>query len=256
MSAATDNSESDDFASAESDSEVSESSAGVYSLQCVTVEMFCFVLKELDEECSANMRISAVEGNDSFPDTTTPVEVSPVKGAGKVDERILKQTWEDSSQPCGKIIPRVQHSSQTADIQPLSGSLSEETITSQTASSSGPTTVIKTIAYERCTINKPSSSSHLHKEVKGEGSGWGGWGQWGNSLWSSVSTVAESAQAIGQSVSLMYWTLLLLVLITRVKVVSSKMLCLFKVCYLINQPILICCLATNYCIHACGKLNT
>ena len=34
----------------------------------------------------------------------------------------------------------------------------------------------------------------------GGGGGWGMWGGWGGSLWSSVSTVAESAQAIGQKV--------------------------------------------------------
>ena len=39
------------------------------------------------------------------------------------------------------------------------------------------------------------------------GSGWGVWGGWGGSLWSSVSTVAESAQAIGQKV-VYYWLLM------------------------------------------------
>ena len=33
----------------------------------------------------------------------------------------------------------------------------------------------------------------------GDGGGWG-WGGWGRSLWSSVSTVTESAQALGQKV--------------------------------------------------------
>ena len=35
----------------------------------------------------------------------------------------------------------------------------------------------------------------------GGGGGWGSWGGWGTSLWSSVSTVAESAQALGQKVT-------------------------------------------------------
>ena len=34
----------------------------------------------------------------------------------------------------------------------------------------------------------------------GEGGGGWGWGGWGKSLWSSVSTVTESAQALGQKV--------------------------------------------------------
>ena len=36
-------------------------------------------------------------------------------------------------------------------------------------------------------------------EDGGGGGGWG-WGGWGKSLWSSVSTVTESAQALGQKV--------------------------------------------------------
>ncbi len=36
----------------------------------------------------------------------------------------------------------------------------------------------------------------------GGGGGWGTWGGWGSSLWSSVSSVAESAQVIGQKVLL------------------------------------------------------
>ena len=38
------------------------------------------------------------------------------------------------------------------------------------------------------------------KAGAGSGGGWGSWGGWGGSLWSSVSTVAESAQALGQKV--------------------------------------------------------
>ena len=37
------------------------------------------------------------------------------------------------------------------------------------------------------------------KSGDGGGGGWG-WGGWGRSLWSSVSTVTESAQALGQKV--------------------------------------------------------
>ena len=38
------------------------------------------------------------------------------------------------------------------------------------------------------------------KSGNGEGGGGWGWGGWGKSLWSSVSTVTESAQALGQKV--------------------------------------------------------
>ena len=38
------------------------------------------------------------------------------------------------------------------------------------------------------------------KSGGGEGGGGWGWGGWGKSLWSSVSTVTESAQALGQKV--------------------------------------------------------
>ena len=51
-------------------------------------------------------------------------------------------------------------------------------------------------------VNSPSLGSKAEesgKETSG-GGGWGGWGGWGGSLWSSVSTMAESAQAIGQKV--------------------------------------------------------
>ena len=50
-----------------------------------------------------------------------------------------------------------------------------------------------TSAAERTTEDTPAESG-------GGGGGWGGWGGWGG-LWSSVSTVTESAQALGSKVS-------------------------------------------------------
>lgn len=57
---------------------------------------------------------------------------------------------------------------------------------------------------------KTATSIQRHQEDKPSptsstgGGGWGGWAGWGGSLWSSVSTVAESAQALGQKVRALF----------------------------------------------------
>lgn len=75
--------------------------------------------------------------------------------------------------------------------------------------SDSPSTVMATAESEikPGLAENPVSSLSSRNETEGSsstpegsGGGWGGWGGWGGSLWSSVSTVAESAQAIGQKV--------------------------------------------------------
>ena len=119
------------------------------------------------------------------------------------------------TKPSDKIELNDLHSPLTEDTQLLSSSLSDEINTSQVALSVRSTTVTKTTASEPSTVSKPTPKimsvgaelgllpDAIHEEGGGEGSGsggWGGWGDWGSSLWTSVSTVAVSAQAIGQKV--------------------------------------------------------
>ncbi len=61
------------------------------------------------------------------------------------------------------------------------------------------------------TVETESDDKDMSPETKSpldapkeSGGGWG-WGGWGNSLWSSVSTVTESAQALGSKVCALLW---------------------------------------------------
>ena len=74
----------------------------------------------------------------------------------------------------------------------------ESTPTSQDSKGTGDsgTKVEPSPAVPASTVTTEASSK---SGDGGEGGGWG-WGGWGRSLWSSVSTVTESAQALGQKV--------------------------------------------------------
>ena len=73
----------------------------------------------------------------------------------------------------------------------------ESTPTSQDSKATGDsgTKVEPSPAVPASTVMPEASG----KSGDGGGGGWG-WGGWGKSLWSSVSTVTESAQALGQKV--------------------------------------------------------
>lgn len=156
-------------------------------------------------------RSSTVEYSDSTPKTSVE-SPSVTKNSGCDDVDIE----EDPAKPSDKMEPNVLHSPQIEDMHHLSSSLPAETNTSLAASSIDSTTVTKTTTCESSSVNKPTPPQImsvgeelglLPDVVHGGGGGgdggggWGGWGEWGNSLWSSVSIVAESAQAIGQKVN-------------------------------------------------------
>lgn len=73
----------------------------------------------------------------------------------------------------------------------------ESTLTSEESKNTGDSGAkVEPSPTAPAPIVKAEASSKSGDEA---GGGWG-WGGWGRSLWSSVSTVTESAQALGQKV--------------------------------------------------------
>ena len=93
-----------------------------------------------------------------------------------------------------------------AEVSEVPGTANKPEAVEQSQQSSSPEKTAPASGNEKSTSNpadsvKPVTDGGGGGEGGG-GGGWGSWGGWGTSLWSSVSSVAESAQAIGQKVLL------------------------------------------------------
>ncbi len=159
-----------------------------------------FASAESDQENEEKQMITKDSGN---PDPQKESTQQPTP-----DNTLANETHEQSpEQPSTPVTTNDQHDT----TQDTNVPISEEA--SAAPSKEVPPKVETTELTVETTVETGPDDKEISPETKSpvdapkeSGGGWG-WGGWSNSLWSSVSTVTESAHALGSKVCGLLWCL-------------------------------------------------